>query len=237
VGVGQLAAYLCRLAGWVGKRVLVVRGSVVRWLRPVRGAWLAVCRVAHRWRYVPLAGVFLGGLLILVAPGPRGIPGDVLSDDSMAPSISVGEALGVDRGAFLRRLPRVGEVVTFHPPVGEACSSVPAPGAGCATVARADAVGEGIKRIVAGPGATVAILDGRLLRNGRVVFEAYDQRPCVTRTLCQMPVAVRVPPGTWWVLADNRNAPNDSRTYGPIPTAWITGLVALPSSTARRFEP
>jgi signal peptidase I len=206
------------------RRAQHARTTATRHLEPLRCAYRSLCGVAHRWRYVPLLGALLGAILVTAAPGRR-TAGDALSDDSMTPTIPVGEAVQVDRGAFTDHLPKVGVIVTFHPPASETCATVQQPGSACPSVASASAEGEGIKRIVAGPGATVAIVDGHLIRDGRPVSESYDQWTCVASAICQMPIAVRVPHGTWWVLADNRNAPNDSRTYGPIPAAWITGLV------------
>lgn len=185
-------------------------------------------RVAHRVRYLPLACVLLGAVLMWLGPEPHGLRGDELGDDSMAPGIAVGQLLSVDRGAFSSRSPRVGEIVSFHPPAGERCASPPPPSSSCPFTSRTPEVGEGIKRIVAGPGDSVEILAGRLIRNGRRIPEPYDRWPCVTVRVCDLPRPVRLPAGTWWLLADNRNAPNDSRNYGPIPTAWITGLVASP---------
>jgi signal peptidase I len=220
----DMAGWLVEISRSTSRRAQQARTMATRRLAPLGCAYRGLCGVAHRWRYVPLFGVLLGAILVLVAPG-RGA-GDALSDDSMTPTIPMGQAVQVDRGAFTDHSPKVGQIVTFHPPVGETCATVQQPGSACPATASASAAGEGIKRIVAGSGATVAIVDGQLIRNGRPVFESYDQRACVASVICQMPIAVRVPHGTWWVLADNRNAPNDSRTYGPIPTAWITGLVA-----------
>jgi signal peptidase I len=194
-----------------------------------RRAGRRVGAFAHRMRYLPLGCVLLGAILMWLGPQPHTVRGDQLGDDSMAPALAPGQLLIVNRGAFLHRPPQIGEIVTFHPPAGERCAGPTPRFSGCPFTARARAVGEGIKRIVAGPGDSVAVLDGHLVRNGRRIPEPYDRWPCVVARVCDLPRAVHLPPGTWWLLADNRNAPNDSRSYGPIPTGWITGLVGSPT--------
>src|ERR1019366_2666197 len=114
----------------------------------------------------------LGAVLMWLGPEPHGLRGDELGDDSMAPGIAAGQPPSVerggfsrrfprgggDRGAFASRSPRVGEIVSFHPPAGERCASPPPPSSSCPFTSRTPEVGEGIKRIVAGPGDSVEIL-------------------------------------------------------------------------------
>jgi len=224
-----------RRAPW-GRTSLPARtaGAAIRASSVARGAWRTGGRIAHRVRYLPLALAALGAMLVAVGPTPRPVPGDQLVDNSMAPTLTIDEPVTVDRGAFAHQPPRIGEIVTFHPPVGERCTTRPPPRSACPTTARAQEQGEGIKRIVAGPGDRVALRSGRLLRNGLPVSEPYNRWPCVITNAYDLQQAVNVPPGTWWLLADNRNALNDSRSYGPIPTAWITGLISPPAGAPRR---
>jgi signal peptidase I len=79
-----------------------------------------------------------------------------------------------------------------------------------------------IKRIVAGPGDTVAVHQGRIIRNG-VVELSRSGISCRTGLGCNFPRAVRIPLGTWFVVGDNRAQSADSREWGPIHTAWIVG--------------
>jgi signal peptidase I len=83
-----------------------------------------------------------------------------------------------------------------------------------------------VKRIVAAPGDTLAIVDGHVIRNGVRAREPYI-RPCATRAAaqCSFPVPIRIPPDHWFLLGDNRGESDDSRFWGPVPTAWIVGTV------------
>jgi signal peptidase I len=203
-----------------------VRGAVGWALSSARSGCRKAGSVAHRVRYLSLAIAAFGALLAAVGPRPLPSHGDALGDNSMAPGFVAGQPLNVNRRAFVASSPHVGEIVVFYPPVGEHCARRPPRGSACLFTARVHEAGEGIKRIVAGPGDRVALINGRLLRNGRIVRESYNRWPCVIASICNLPRQVTLSPGTWWLLADNRDAPNDSRSYGPIPTAWIIGLVS-----------
>jgi signal peptidase I len=198
-------------------------------LSTARAAARAGGRCAHRLRYLPLTLVGLGALMVLIGPRAHVVGTDALGDDSMAPTLAAGEPLAVQVGAFAHATPAVGDIVTFHPPAAGRCARRPSPMSACPFPAALPAGGQGIKRIVAGPGDRVALRAGHLLVNGRPVAEPYARWPCVLSSPCDLPRPVRVPPGTWWLLADNRNDANDSRTYGPIPTGWITGRVKAPT--------
>lgn len=90
-----------------------------------------------------------------------------------------------------------------------------------------------IKRVVALPGETVELKDGQLYVNDEPVKESYikpgsgagDPLP---RT--------QVPPGSVWVMGDNREQSRDSRCAGPIPEKDILGrafLVLLPLDSVK----
>lgn len=70
-----------------------------------------------------------------------------------------------------------------------------------------------VKRVLALPGDTVAIRDGRVVVNGRPLAESYASQGFVD----DQP-ALRVPPGKVWVMGDNRRIGEslDSRVYGPV---------------------
>jgi signal peptidase I len=85
-----------------------------------------------------------------------------------------------------------------------------------------------IKRIVAGPGEEMFIKEGHVWRKG--VREASFQqehdsyiKPCVERPECNFPTPIKIPPGHWFMMGDNRGESDDSRFWGPVPTGWIIG--------------
>lgn len=203
------------------------------------GGYRRASRAAHRIRYLPLLGAALGAILMWLGPTARPGVGDRIDDDSMAPTLAAGQLVHVNRHAFDSTAPAVGQLVAFRPPAAERCAVTPPSASACATPGSAPAEGDGIKRIVAGPGDSVELRSGHLIRNGLPVAEPYVRISCTVPALCRLPKPVRLPPGTWWLLADNRDAPNDSRTYGPIPQQWLDGLVSIPASstTSSRRRP
>jgi signal peptidase I len=76
-----------------------------------------------------------------------------------------------------------------------------------------------IKRVVGLPGETVEIRDGQVYINGEPLVEPFingDTRPGRNEH-------VIVPPLHVFVLGDNRNHSNDSRSFGPVPIENIVG--------------
>ncbi len=154
-----------------------------------------------------------------------------VTSGSMRPTLPVGRVLPLDVSAYRSATPKIGDIVAFHAPAGAipdtpVCGVSRPAGAVCpqATPARSNELF--VKRIVAGPGDTVSVLGGIVMRNGVAEREPYIT-PCGASQECNFPTPVQIPSGEWFVLGDDRGASNDSRNWGPIPAGWIVGRVRV----------
>jgi signal peptidase I len=147
---------------------------------------------------------------------------------SMEPTLAVGQRVLVNRIGMHFSEPHVGEIAVFHPPEGatqERCglgTRISPGGAACSEPVPKEAGVNFIKRIVAGPGDTIKIVEGHVIRNGRREKDSYI-RPCPGVSECNFPVPIKIPPGHWFMMGDNRGESDDSRFWGPVPTGWIIG--------------
>lgn len=96
--------------------------------------------------------------------------------------------------------PQRGDVIVFHAP--------PDPGT------------DYVKRVIALPGETVVIRQGRVYVNGTPLPDSYQVEGAFDST-----EPYTVPPDSYFVMGDNRNHSNDSRHWGPVPAENIVGRV------------
>jgi signal peptidase I len=147
---------------------------------------------------------------------------------SMEPTLDVGQRVLVNRVSGRLGTPAVGDIVVFHPPTGalrdesEQCGAALVEGRPCARAVDQMADVNFIKRIVAGPGDTLAIRDGHAVRNGKLQHEPFSN-PCGGGPACDYPKPITIPPHHYFVMGDNRGASDDSRYWGPVPEDWIVG--------------
>ena len=146
---------------------------------------------------------------------------------SMYPTLTIGQRVLTNR---LINHPSVGDVVVFHPPHGAdsidpVCGN-PAQGAGhsqaCDQPTAQESTQTFIKRVVAGPGDTVQIINGHVYRNGVREKDPYIE-PCGADPSCNFRTPIKIPPGDYFMMGDNRGESDDSRFWGPVPTSWIIG--------------
>jgi signal peptidase I len=150
---------------------------------------------------------------------------------SMEPTLAIGQRVLVNRIGTDFSGPHVGEIAVFHPPEGavnEQCGpsrSTPIDFGGAAcdqTNPQEDTGVNFIKRIVAGPGDVISIREGHVYRNGKREQDSYI-RACGGVQECNFPTPIKIPPGHWFMMGDNRGESDDSRFWGPVPTSWIIG--------------
>jgi len=147
---------------------------------------------------------------------------------SMYPTLTIGQRVLTNR---LINHPSVGDVVVFHPPAG-ADPATPVcgnskQGAGyfqaCDTPTPQESSQTFIKRVVAGPGDTVQIINGDVYRNGVEEKASYIE-PCGTAPSCNFRTPIKIPAGDYFMMGDNRGESDDSRFWGPVPDKWIIGV-------------
>jgi len=119
--------------------------------------------------------------------------------ESMDPTVKLGARVPLETGT-----PRLGEIVVFRPPEGsiaEICGSatrIEPGGPPCSKSTSTESNIKFIKRIVAGPGDTLKVIEGHVIRNGHREADSYI-RPCPGVAECNFPVAIKVPAGEWYL--------------------------------------
>jgi len=163
---------------------------------------------------------------------------------AMQPTIQPGDSVCADTSRYGNHDPSDGEVVVFEPPA--ILGTLPF-----------------TKRIVAGPGDTVAMRRGRTYVNGTQVYEPYISTPAsyslqvrnfdiyVDETPLD-PSRAQIPPKDSWsrqnwipkgyylVLGDNRNNSDDSHLWGFVRRDQLIGRVTSiywPLSRVRTLSP
>ncbi len=148
---------------------------------------------------------------------------------SMEPTLRIGQRVLVDRIGNDFFAPSVGDIVVFHPPTGAAdqvCGDTnEKPGQACDRPTPRHSSENYIKRVVAGPGDAIKIIDGRVWLNGKRQKESFANLAGCTPTNpdCNYPDPITIPPGYYFMMGDNRDFSDDSRFWGPVPRSWIIG--------------
>ena len=123
---------------------------------------------------------------------------------SMLPELRDQDRLFINKFAYHFESISRGDVVVFHYPRDPSKSY--------------------IKRIIALPGDTLDIDEGRVYVNGQRVDEPYvPRRYRDTRSVPEMVV----PAGEYFVMGDHRSISSDSRDFGPVSRELIYGKAAF----------
>jgi signal peptidase I len=151
-----------------------------------------------------------------------------IPSESMVHTLEVGDRVLVSRMSYKLHEPHRGDIVVFTSPFEN--GQTDNPGAVSRVLhAVLESIGlrqpsteDFIKRVIGLPGETVEGKDGQILIGGRPLIEPY---------LAEKPVGdfppKQIPPGTLWVMGDNRNRSSDSRVFGPIDEDKIVGRAIL----------
>jgi len=153
---------------------------------------------------------------------------------SMVPTLTIGQRVLVNRIGERFSGPEIGDVLVFHPPAAATgdqtgvdedsqCGAEQRDGAACAKPASDRSKENFIKRVVAGPGDTIAVVGEHVVRNGKRQAEPFARERCPTGSGANFPEPIRIPAGYWFMMGDNRECSEDSRFWGPVPEKWIIG--------------
>ena len=156
-----------------------------------------------------------------------------IPSSSMEPTLAIGQRVLVFRPDDS---PGIGDIVVFHPPTGadhypprcgnlsEGAESgslaLPEP---CDVPVTTESRQTFIKRVVGLPGDVLRITNGHVTRNGARERDAYI-RECGGLSTCTFRDPIKVPPGMYFMMGDNRGISDDSRFWGPVPQRWIIGV-------------
>ena len=140
---------------------------------------------------------------------------------SMEPSFDDNQYLIIDEISYRVRQPERGEVIVFKYPV--------------------DPTQYYIKRVIGLPGETVEVVDGqvKIFNNEHPLGFVLDESKYLPLNVATYGGdKTTLGEGEYFVLGDNRSASYDSRRWGVLPFANITGRVwlrAWPPQTAKTF--
>jgi len=154
----------------------------------------------RRSGYKQLALLLTLSLVPILLARQYAISTGVVTDVSMLPTLVPGRYLIILKYPYLFRHPRRGEIVVIRSYEKEEW--------------------EYLKRIIGLPEETLQIAQGRVAINGKPYQEPY----VLGSTLPDLG-PIRLAPGMYFLLGDNREKSQDSRHFGPIPEERIEGKI------------
>jgi signal peptidase I len=149
-----------------------------------------------------------------------------IPSESMEPTLQVGQRVLVDRVSPRFTEPERGDIVVFKPPRGadeDVCGAPEQrPEQPCARPTKERSDTNFIKRVVGMPGDRLKVVEGHVYINGKRQNEPF-LTPSESCDTCNLTEEIRVPPGHFFMMGDNRGNSDDSRVWGPVPKKWIIG--------------
>ena len=168
--------------------------------------WRQRLRSAASWNAWIVAALVVAGCFRLFVAEAYAIP-----SGSMEGTLEVGDRIVAEKVSYRFGAPAAGDIVTFRDLDDPARTLV--------------------KRVVATEGQMVDLREGRVYVDGALLAEPYvEGRPTYPLTTAGQPSVSYpyvVPAGELWVMVDNRTNSRDSRAFGPIPAASVTGKVVF----------
>lgn len=154
------------------------------------------------WRVRPVVAYVLQVLLVMALLIHFVGRVTVVQGGSMEPGIVTGERIIIDLLTYHFEAPQRGDVIVFRNP--------------------RNAAKDYIKRVVALPGESIEIREGRTYVNGKRLEEPY----VTMRDDSDLP-PTRIGDDCVWVMGDNRANSEDSRRWGPLPLELVRGKARL----------
>jgi signal peptidase I len=150
-----------------------------------------------------LETILLVALAFLLAQGIKTfiVQPYIIPTGSMIPTIEIGDRVLAEKITYRFREPEVGQIVVFDDPTGQHPQL--------------------IKRVIAVGGQTVDIKEGAVWVDGAKLDEPYVHGKVTDPGT--VPVPVKVPEGSVWLMGDNRPNSGDSRFLGAQPLSAIRG--------------
>lgn len=124
---------------------------------------------------------------------------------SMHPNFINGDYILTEKISYRNSDPKRGDVVVFHAP----------------PPANADY----IKRVIALPGETIMVSNGKVYINGTLLQEPYLLSSIYTseKSFLREGLSYTLPPDYYMMFGDNRSFSSDSREFGPVSKRAIVG--------------
>lgn len=168
-------------------------------------------RVVVEWGII-LVAVVLGTILLRTFV----VQSFYIPSGSMLPTLQIGDRIIVDKLSYRFHDPHRGDIVVFaRPPLED------------------QAYADLVKRVIGLPGETISSQNGAVYIDGKPLSEPWlptgsqgytgplaggDPHPQFN-----LPGPIKIPPGEYYVMGDNRKDSEDSRFFGPIPGSLIVG--------------
>lgn len=173
-----------------------------------------------------------------------------IPSESMVPALQIGQRVLVNRIDGRFGTPERGDVVVFRPPAGagdnvcgvksgqEYLSGKPYVSGDDGALAQRMPCPVGtpgkydetyIKRVVGLPGERLKIIRGHAYINDKKLDEPYINPsgscdvPDAVSSDCTYSLDITIPPNSFFMMGDNRDASDDSRYWGPVPKENVIG--------------